>query len=206
VIPDSHFNRFTTPKYRAKSPLKRKLIRRFVHRVEQLIAAAEPCESVLEVGCGEGFLLGHLAEKYPQKRFAGVDLSEHDVQLLRQHFPGIDARTGSAYDLSEFRGGRDLVICAEVLEHLDQPTLALTQIASVAPRRVILTVPHEPWFMLSNLLRGKNVTRLGDDIEHINHFTVRSFRRLLEPYFRVLELTTSYPWILSLNEPLERIS
>ena len=57
--------------------------------------------------------------------------------------------------------------------------------------------------MLSNLLRGKNVTRFGNDIDHVNHFTVRSFRRLIEPYFRVLQLTTSYPWILSLNEPRE---
>ena len=201
MITDAYFDSFSTKKYRAKNPLKRMFIRRFVGRIEQLIAAAGPCQSVLEIGCGEGFLLGHLSRTFPDKSFSGVDLNEHDLELLREHFGDLDVRAANVYDLSGLPGGYDLVICAEVLEHLDQPVRGLEQIASLGAKRVILTVPHEPWFMLSNLLVGKNVARFGDDIEHVNHFRPRSFRRLIESHFEVLDLTTSYPWILTLNGP-----
>jgi hypothetical protein len=55
--------------------------------------------------------------------------------------------------------------------------------------------------MLSNLARGKNVTRFGNDPEHVNHWGTSSFRRLLETRLDVLRLTTSYPWILALTAP-----
>jgi hypothetical protein len=72
---------------------------------------------------------------------------------------------------------------------------------ALGPRRLLLSVPHEPFFMLSNLARLKNVARLGNDPEHVNHWGRGSFRRLLAPKLDVLRLTTSYPWILALAAP-----
>ncbi|MCA9621144.1 MAG: class I SAM-dependent methyltransferase [Myxococcales bacterium] len=202
MIPDSYFERFSTKKYRNENPIQRALIRRFVERLHGLFIAAQPIESVLEVGCGEGFLSGYLSEKFPHIRFSGVDLDPGDVENLRAKFPRIDAHVGSAYDLSSFEGQTfDLVICAEVLEHLERPDAALEQILDRRPKSVILTVPHEPFFMLSNLARGKNVTRFGNDPEHINHFGKAAFRRLLEPRIEIEALTTAYPWLLCLGHP-----
>jgi 2-polyprenyl-3-methyl-5-hydroxy-6-metoxy-1,4-benzoquinol methylase len=108
---------------------------------------------------------------------------------------------GSAYDLSALPGGYDLVICAEVLEHLDTPLRALDEMCRLSPRRLLLSVPHEPFIMLSNLARLKNVSRLGNDPEHVNHWGTRSFRRLLETRLEVARVTTSYPWVLALAAP-----
>ena len=105
-------------------------------------------------------------------------------------------------DLSSLPGGYDLIICAEVLEHLERPEDALDQIVRLRPARVLLTVPHEPWFMLSNLAMGKNITRFGNDLEHCNHFTVPSFKKLLSTRFNLTTVTTSYPWILATGKPL----
>lgn len=201
MIPDAYFERFTTQKYRVKSRAQRLLIRRFVDRLHSLFIEAGPVQSVLEVGVGEGFLSGFLSEKFPEKRFTGVDIREDDIARLTAHFPRITGIQKSIYDVGELTGPFDLVICAEVLEHLDDPERGLAALLSQAPRRLILTVPHEPWFMLSNLLRGKNVTRLGNDIEHVNHFTVGSFKKLLEKRCVVERVTTSYPWILALARP-----
>jgi SAM-dependent methyltransferase len=200
LIPDSYFDRFVTPKYRARNPLQRQLIRRFVERFHGLFVAANPVERVLEIGIGEGFLSGYLSEHFPDKKFVGVDLEPEKLRALGRLFPAIETHAGSAYDLGVVAGSGpfDLVICAEVLEHLDDPERALDQIAGLRPRRALLTVPHEPWFQLSNLLRGKNLSRLGNDEEHVNHWTPRSFRRLLEPRFEVLHATSSYPWLLAL--------
>jgi trans-aconitate methyltransferase len=148
---------------------------------------------------GEGFLSGYLSERFPEKQFTGLEPREEDLRALRQKFPRVDARVGSIYDLSVLEPPYDLVMCCEVLEHLPDVPRALDQLASLGAKRLILTVPHEPFFMLSNLARLKNVTRLGK--EHVNHFTKASFKKLLEGRFRSVELVTSYPWILALVEP-----
>lgn len=200
-ITDSYFDQFQTKKYRAKNPVKRALIKRFVSKLHELFESGSPPRSVLEIGVGEGFLSGFLAERYPAVEFSGVDLNQQDLELLAKKFPRIKRYCANIYDLSALPGGYDLIICAEVLEHVDEPQRALEQIVKLGPQRVILTVPHEPWFMLSNLAMGKNITRLGNDIEHVNHFTVGSFRKLLSRQFELSKVTTSYPWILAAGKP-----
>jgi 2-polyprenyl-3-methyl-5-hydroxy-6-metoxy-1,4-benzoquinol methylase len=200
TISDAYFDGFETKKYRAKNPIKRALIRRFVSRLHELFDA-DPPRSVLEIGVGEGFLSGFLSERYPHVEFSGVDINQRDLDLLATKFPRIKRYCTSIYDLGALPGGYDLVMCAEVLEHVDDPDRAIEQIVKLSPKRVILTVPHEPWFMLSNLAMGKNVTRLGNDIEHINHFSVASFRKLLSRKLELSKVTTSYPWILAAGRP-----
>ncbi|MFO0568450.1 MAG: class I SAM-dependent methyltransferase [Polyangiaceae bacterium] len=201
MIPDSYFDRFETKKYRAKSRLKRELIRRFVSRVHALFLEAGPVTSVLEVGVGEGFLSGYLSEKLPSIRFTGVDVSESDLAKLRQKFPRVETHVANLYDVGKLPGGYDLVLCAEVLEHVDDPDRALRALVELQPKHLLLTVPHEPWFLLSNLLRGQNLTRLGNDPEHVQLFTQRSFERLLARHLELERVTRSYPWLLALGRP-----
>jgi 2-polyprenyl-3-methyl-5-hydroxy-6-metoxy-1,4-benzoquinol methylase len=169
--------------------------------LHELVIDAGPVSSVLEIGIGEGFLSGYLSEKLPTVRFVGVDSSEAALARLRRLFPQIETRVRDACNLSGLEGPFDLVLCAEVLEHLDRPARALDAIAALQPRRALLTVPHEPFFRLSNLASGANVARWGNDPEHIQRFGPRSFRRLLSGRFDVLALETSYPWILALAAP-----
>ena len=201
MIPDSYLDRFETKKYRSNNPVKRKLIRAFIDELHSLFVAANPVQRVLEVGVGEGFISGYLSERFPEKQFVGVDLNAADIELCRAKFPQIETHVGNIYELDFLEGPFDLVICAEVLEHLDEPQRGLEQIAKLQPRRCIFTVPHEPFFMLSNLAVGKNITRLGNDPEHVNHFRPRSFAKLLGTHFHVLEQSKSYPWLLALAQP-----
>jgi len=201
VIPDAYFDRFDSPKYRRRSRVRRALTRRFVRRTHELFLEAGPVRSVLEVGIGEGFVSGYLSEKLPTVRFSGVDASAAAVARVRRLFPAIEAHVASAYDLSGLQGPFDLVLCIEVLEHLGDPVRAVGAVADLRPARALFTVPHEPFFRLSNLASGKNLARLGDDPEHIQHFGPRSLRRLLERRFDVLSLATSYPWVLALAAP-----
>lgn len=203
MIPDAYFDRFQTRKYRDRSRFKRGLIRRFVERFHSLFLRVSPVESVLEVGMGEGFLSGYLSERFPNVRFEGIDLDRESLDRASRLFPRIKIHHGSAYELEALGGPFDLVLCCEVLEHLREPDRALAQIAALRPKHVIFTVPHEPFFMLSNLLAGRNVTRLGNDVDHHNHWGKASFRELLERRFSIVELTASYPFLLALCAPRE---
>ena len=136
MIPDSYFDQFATPKYRGRNPLQRLLLRRFLQRLQSLFVEADPKRSVVEIGVGEGFLSGYLSEVYGDKTFTGVDIRRQDLDLLRRHFPRIEAHQGDIYDLSFLEAPYELVICAEVLEHLDEPEKALDQILGLEPRRV----------------------------------------------------------------------
>ena len=200
-IPDSYFDSFDTAKYQSRNPLQRLLIRRFMDQLSALFDATQPSSSVLEIGCGEGFVAGQLSERHAGDSYVGVDLNAEDVERLRAKFPRIEAHQGNIYDLSFLDREFDVVVCAEVLEHLDDPAAALRQILARNPRWVILSVPYEPWFRLSNFARGKNLARFGNDPEHVNLWGRRGFRRVIEPHLVVERHETSYPWQLVLARP-----
>jgi SAM-dependent methyltransferase len=201
VIPDSYFDSFETTKYNTRNPVQRFLIRRFMTKVVELFDATAPVASVLELGCGEGFVSGQLSAREHGGTYVGVDANAQDLERLRSKFPSVEAHEGSIYDLSFLRRTFDVVVCAEVLEDLDDPDAALAQVKSVHPRWVVLSVPHEPWFCLSNLARGKNITRLGNDEDHAHLWGRRGFRKLIDKHLVVERHQTSYPWQLVLARP-----
>ena len=65
------------------------------HLLEQTNA-----QSVLDAGCGEGFVTNFLAQQDPGLRLTGVDLSPEAIAYAQEHF-GEQARfrTGSLYKL-----------------------------------------------------------------------------------------------------------
>jgi len=204
MLPDAYFDRFTTPKYRNENPIQRHLIRRFVTALHSVFVGAGPVKRVVEVGAGEGFLSGYLSERFPDVSFTGVDISERDVGLLHEKFPRIDTFVAPIEKLDQLSPPYDLVICCEVLEHVDDPAVALESLLGLGAKKLILSVPHEPFFMLSNLVRLKNVRRFGNDPEHLHHWTARSFRSFLETRLDVRHVELPYPWILTLAEPRSR--
>ena len=201
MIPDGYFDSFVTNKYKARNPVQRFLIRRFMSKLAELFDVTAPVDSVLELGCGEGFVSGQLSARERGGAYVGVDANAEDLENLRAKFPAVEAREGSIYDLSFLGRTFDVVVCAEVLEHLDDPDAALAQIRGVRPRWVVLSVPQEPWFCLSNLARGKNITRLGNDEDHTNLWGRRGFRKLVDQHLLVVRHETSYPWQLVLARP-----
>ena len=150
---------------------------------------------------GEGFVAGWRSGRHQGHSYVGVDLDAQDIERLRVKFPAVEAHQGSIYDLSFLDRSFDVVVCAEVLEHLEKPSAALVQILSVRPKWIVLSVPREPWFRLSNLARGKNIGRLGNDPDHVNLWGLRGFRKVIEPYLVVDRHETSYPWQLVLARP-----
>jgi SAM-dependent methyltransferase len=73
----------------------------------------------------------------------------------------------------------DVVVATEVLEHLHDPSGAVRELLRVARKAVILTVPHEPWWRLANMMRGKYLSDFGNTPGHVQHWTRTGFVRLL---------------------------
>ncbi|HKC60324.1 MAG TPA: class I SAM-dependent methyltransferase [Myxococcales bacterium] len=118
--------------------------------ISQLERSARLPMRILDLGCGQGDFLREARERFPDAQLAGVDGSAAGLELARRRVAGARLfRTDLATDdplPSELHGFATHVICSEVLEHLDEPALALRKAAqALAPHgHLIVTVPGGP--------------------------------------------------------------
>jgi 2-polyprenyl-3-methyl-5-hydroxy-6-metoxy-1,4-benzoquinol methylase len=187
-----------TPKYNASNPLVRRLLDRFLARVEEEAASLAP-SSVLDVGCGEGVVTERLARRLSHALVLGVDAD--DARLAAEWRARASANlsfaTASVYQLPFGDGSYDLVCAVEVLEHLERPQDALAEMSRVARTALLLSVPNEPGWRIAHLLAGRNVRRLGNTPGHINHWSKRAFGELVSRYGCPEEIEGVFPWTLA---------
>jgi ubiquinone/menaquinone biosynthesis C-methylase UbiE len=184
-------------KYGTKNPVARALMRGFLDAVTTLYARTA-ARSVLEVGCGEGHLAQHLVTHAPRpERFEACDLRLD--KLIDDPDPLIRFREASVYQLPYDDAAFELVVCCEVLEHLDDPKRGLAELCRVASRAVLLSTPREPLWRALNLLRGKYLRELGNTPGHVQHFGARELTRLAERYLEVSVRRQPIPWTVLLG-------
>ncbi|MBI4092999.1 MAG: class I SAM-dependent methyltransferase [Candidatus Kerfeldbacteria bacterium] len=190
-------------KFTDQNPIQQWLIRHFQQRFIALLKTVQP-RSILEVGCGEGYLLNVLRQEFTNVNARGLDVNDRALAEGKRLFPFLDLRPGDIYQIPETDRSWDVVIASEVLEHLDRPSEALRELGRVADRYVLLTVPNEPWFRLGNLGRGRHLKRFGNHPEHVNLWSKSSFASFVSKTLKPTRITGSFPWTIVLAEPLDR--
>ena len=188
----------STPKYTAANPAVRWLTSRFVRRLDamggDIAADPRPATRPLEVGAGEGVI-----SVLMQQRFGTCVALDLPDARLREHWrarPGPAYLHGDALRLPFRDEAFDLVVCVEVLEHLQDPAAGLRELARVSSRHLLLSVPHEPFFRGSNLLTGRYVRALGNTPGHQQHWTGAGFQRFVSQTANVRAVSSPYPWTI----------
>jgi len=184
-------------KYRTRNPLARVLMRRFLRTVAELTRGTA-AQSVLEVGCGEGHLTQYLFQQLAPMHFAACDLSLERVEPSISR--SIELCEASVYTLPYAARSFDLVVCCEVLEHLEFPERAVQEIARVSRQWALFSTPNEPFFRGMNLLRGAYLGSLGNTPGHLQHFSPASLRALVRETFVVSNMQTPFPWVVVLAQ------
>ena len=190
----------TYDKYGSSNPLVRRMMSGFERSLDELLDRAAPA-SLLDVGCGEGVLVHRWALRLGEEvRVVGIDLQEESLQAgwSARRAPNLEYRTVDASGLPFAAGEFDLVSAIEVLEHVPQPERTLAEMARCARRHLLVSVPREPLWRALNLARGAYVRQLGNTPGHLNHFSKRSFLRLLSRYGDVVEVRSPLPWTMLL--------
>lgn len=181
-------------KYGTTHRLERAMMTSFLRSFDSTLPDESP-RRVIEVGMGEGVIAARVRARFPDASLVGVDLWDDELhkQWRRRHLTGV---FGDIERLPFPDGAADLVLAIEVLEHIPDPEAAVAELARVATDRIILSVPLEPLWRAGNLLRGRYVSELGNTPGHLQHWSRRSFVRLVSRHLDVLGVFRPLPWTL----------
>lgn len=189
-------------KHTNTNPVQRRLIDRFHQVIIGKIAELAP-ESFLDAGCGEGFVSSYLMERLPGLAIAGFDWNPQSVQMASERNPAASYMVADITSLPFAADSFDVSGCFEVLEHLYEPESALSELLRVSRKAVVLSVPHEPWFCMANVARGKNldISPKGSDPDHRQFWSRQAFREFVAQQADVLWLGGSFPWTICVATP-----
>jgi SAM-dependent methyltransferase len=134
---------------------------------ETLAMLPADARSVLEVGCGDGFILNAVARQGGRERLAGTDFSSAALKHVKA-----PALIASADALPFADRSWDAVMCLEVLEHLPQDVYArtLAELQRVSARHILITVPNRDDLLAAQVTCPKCYCRFN------LHRHVRAFR------------------------------
>jgi len=186
-------------KYGTQNPIERRLVAGFLGHLNEL-AAGSGAREAHEVGCGEGELAIRLAQAGLAVR--GTDASAAVVAEARRRARAagveIDFRAAPVQSLDPRYDAAELVVCCEVLEHLEDAAAALDRLATLARPWLLVSVPREPLWRALNLARLKYVNELGNTPGHLGHWSKRGFVEFLARRVEVVELRSPLPWTMAL--------
>lgn len=134
--------------------------------VTSLVHTCAGNSNILDYGCAHGHYTVNLAKRFPQFNFVGVDIAQSNVEKARAWAAeeGITNATfhcgsvnGTLLELDTEDGNGtkfypeltkyDLIIAAEVLEHLESPAQCADTLSQHlnGGGKMVITVPYGPW-------------------------------------------------------------
>jgi SAM-dependent methyltransferase len=188
----------TYDKYGSTNPVVKRLMSRFERDMFELLDRAAPA-SILDVGCGEGVLTEQWADRVAG-RVVGFDLEDPklEAEWRRRTRPNLEFKSGDAHHMEYRTGEFEIATAMEVLEHVPDPEGVLAEMARVASRWLLVSVPREPLWRGLNMARGAYLKNLGNTPGHLNHWSRRGFAKQLARHGEIVELRSPFPWTMAL--------
>ena len=189
----------TYDKYGSTNPVVRRLMASFERTLDELVARADP-QSLLDVGCGEAVLTHKWAQRLAPRPVVGIDLEDPAIQAEweQRKAPNLEYRIMKAERMPFADGEFDVATAIEVLEHVPDPAHTVAEMARVAERWLLVSVPREPLWRTVNVARGAYIKDLGNTPGHVNHWSKRAFASLLGRHGEVVEARSPFPWTMLL--------
>jgi O-antigen biosynthesis protein len=158
------------------------------HRARYAWAAGlAASRKVLDAGCGTGYGLGIL-ERGGAAQLVGIDLSEEAVARARDDNASADVEVlqGDVRALPFADGEFDLVVCFEVIEHVDDRDAVLDELARVVSASGIVCISTP----------NRRVYPAGNP-HHIYEYEPDEFARTLATRFSHIALRRQTAWLAS---------
>jgi SAM-dependent methyltransferase len=142
---------------------------------------------VLDAGCGVGYGAEMIA-RAGASRVVGIDLAPEAIAAASERAGEVaEFQVGEVEDPPFQQGSFDLVVCFEVLEHLEDPEPAITALKGVL-REGGLLIASSP---------NRGVYPPGNP-HHLHEFTLEELRDSLGARFANVVMMRQHPWLASL--------
>jgi len=134
---------------------------------------------IVDLGCGEGITLEKLHRLFPNRDVLGIDVLAENVDICRSHDCKVEK--GDVYNLQLPSRSIDFVLFMEVIEHLDQPEVAIQEIKRIlAPDgRLVIVIPNDRFFKLARLL-ALRLNEAAYDPGHVRQLAPREMMDFLK--------------------------
>jgi len=137
-------------------------------------------KTILDVGCGSGY---KLVKYFSNAKTTGVEVNPA-YTYLKAKYP---QRTWVKGDFSKQppSGHFDLVISADVIEHIENPDDLLNWISEIDFKYLVLSTPNRDALMRR---KGGKTSETGPpgNIAHYREWSAKEFRRYIEQYFTIV--------------------
>ena len=188
-----------TKKKGVTNPICRYLVQRFDRCVSGLLAKVQPA-NILEIGCGEGEVV-KLALANTRASILATDISDKVLDDARANVNDGRVRFENinVYEIPDKPPYRaDLVVCCEVLEHLENPEVGLAKLHALTKSYCLVSVPREPLWRTLNMARFSYWDQWGNTPGHIQHWNKSRFVSFMSSMFEVVEVHAPIPWTVIL--------
>jgi SAM-dependent methyltransferase len=142
--------------------------------------------SVLDAGCGVGYGSALLA-RAGAADVVGIDLSAQAVEAARAGAPENTAfLVGDVHELSFEPGRFEVLVCFEVIEHVDRQDAVIAELARVLAPDGVLAISSP----------NRNVYPPGNP-HHLHEYVPEELRAALAAHFDHVELRRQHAWLAS---------
>jgi ubiquinone/menaquinone biosynthesis C-methylase UbiE len=147
---------------------------------QEMLAGLNVAGRVLDNGCGVGLLSDYVAKD----RIIGFDISSE--MLKRASISYSHVVLGNSQLLPFKKKSFDLVVCRSLLHHLQNPGVAVSEMARVLDDNAEFVLADTNTSVLSCLPRiiAKHGEHFSEDHENMSF---SKLKRILEPYFKITE-------------------
>lgn len=149
---------------------------REVYEAARALMREHRLRSVHDVGCGSGYKLVHILGEFDT---TGIDLPQN-IGWVSRTYPG-RKWIASSFEAVELPKA-DLVICADVIEHVEDPDLLMHFIIGIARDRVVLSTPDRDL-----VYDWRSTHRFGppENPTHLREWAMREFNRYVSRFLDI---------------------
>lgn len=109
------------------------------------LVESQPYQTLVDIGCGDGRLMSHLAPQHKERKYHGVDVSERSILLAQGLNYDIENASFFAMDAADLDQQYDVITCVETMEHISDdlmPSFTQSLFDRLASGgRLVVTVP-----------------------------------------------------------------
>jgi len=140
--------------------------------------------TILDIGCGKGVLGETLKKAVPGRRVFGIEFNNQAAQAASKKLDGVLQGDVQAMELKFEKGMFDLMIFADILEHLVEPERALERLKPYLKLggTIIASIPNMRHYtvILRLIRRGWIYDNFGHfDRTHLRFFSLESMKTLI---------------------------